>query len=206
MANKRKYYRDVERKLQEDLCWLEVQNTLYKARNSTRSTSELGENDGECSTGTASVAGSTVRSEQSVDSSDASHSANVSNPTLWDYDEEDFNVNYSASDYFPSLNTELDYHYNFSEEEDHNNDETSDVLVREWALKFNITHTALSSLLMIIKYPKFDPKDLPLDARTPLKPEKKSCPAIPLGTGQYCHYGVKNGILSKLSDGVSSIE
>ncbi|KAJ8914057.1 hypothetical protein NQ315_017578 [Exocentrus adspersus] len=72
----------------------------------------------------------------------------------------------------------------------------------EWAVKHNITHTALTDLLKILK---LNHADLPTDARTLLQTPRK-VKLIPVHPGEYCHFGIKNcleKLLSCIPDGLN---
>lgn len=64
--------------------------------------------------------------------------------------------------------------------------------IRDWAVKFNISHMALSDLLKILH--NVLPHKMPLDARTLLKTNKVEICITEIGTGHYWH----NGLLSQL--------
>ena len=66
---------------------------------------------------------------------------------------------------------------------------------RQWAVEEQITQAALKKLLSILR--EYDP-DLPKDPRTLLHTGKIGKPRT-LSDGEYYHFGIKNGIISKLS-------
>ncbi|XP_047126262.2 uncharacterized protein LOC124807831 [Hydra vulgaris] len=68
--------------------------------------------------------------------------------------------------------------------------------LREWAVKFNITHVSLTSLLKLLN--PYHPL-LPQDSRTLLK-TPRSVVIIELGNGTYYHLGLRSGIESFLSN------
>ena len=68
-------------------------------------------------------------------------------------------------------------------------------MLRQWAIEEQITQAALKKLLSILR--EYDP-DLPKDPRTLLHTGKIGKPRT-LSDGEYYHFGIKNGIISKLS-------
>ena len=65
----------------------------------------------------------------------------------------------------------------------------------QWAVKFAITDAALAFLLKILG--KLFP-ELPKDPRT-LRQTKSFLPVTNTTGGQYCHFGIRQGILSNIS-------
>ncbi|KAG8173036.1 hypothetical protein JTE90_025019 [Oedothorax gibbosus] len=65
--------------------------------------------------------------------------------------------------------------------------------LRNWALKYCITHVALTALLCILNEHRIS--DLPLDARTVLR-TPKTVEVIRVGSGIYSHLGIEKGIRS----------
>ncbi|XP_063370451.1 uncharacterized protein LOC134658734 [Cydia amplana] len=64
--------------------------------------------------------------------------------------------------------------------------------IRDWAVKYNISHIALNNLLNIMH--NVMPHKMPLDARTLLKTNKVEICITEIGTGHYWH----NGLLTQL--------
>ncbi|XP_056449900.1 uncharacterized protein LOC130385424 [Gadus chalcogrammus] len=65
----------------------------------------------------------------------------------------------------------------------------------DWAAKRNISHSALSELLPILRHCGLD---LPKDPRT-LMSTSKNCEVKEMGDGSYYYFGVANAIISQLS-------
>ncbi|XP_049517381.1 uncharacterized protein LOC125943071 [Dermacentor silvarum] len=75
--------------------------------------------------------------------------------------------------------------------------------LRSWAIKENVTHTAVTSLLKILKTSRFDPSSLPSDARTLLSTPRgtQRAPALTaMAPGQYCHFGLQCCLENALSE------
>ncbi|XP_077485105.1 uncharacterized protein LOC144095185 [Amblyomma americanum] len=74
--------------------------------------------------------------------------------------------------------------------------------LRAWALKENISHSALSSLLKLLKAHPFDTTCLPSDARTLLRTPRETMNISALTAmppGEYCHYGLEHQLRNMLS-------
>ncbi|XP_049316483.1 uncharacterized protein LOC125779291 [Bactrocera dorsalis] len=98
----------------------------------------------------------------------------------------------------PSTSNTVEYEFSDIESEDsvyeESNLNVTNTSVRkelaEWAVKFNISTVATSSLLGILqKYIR----DIPKDART-LKCTPKIPPIEKMGTGEYIHYGIEDSL------------
>lgn len=77
-------------------------------------------------------------------------------------------------------------------------------LLRDWAIKHQITHTALRDLLEILKN-RYD-SELPVDPRTLCKtPSHLSSQIKHLGGGEYFHFGLKNA-LNEFLNSLSGLE
>ncbi|XP_070379187.1 uncharacterized protein [Dermacentor albipictus] len=75
--------------------------------------------------------------------------------------------------------------------------------LRSWAIKENVTHTAVTSLLKMLKTSSFDPSSLPSDARTLLSTPRgtQRAPALTdMAPGQYCHFGLQCSLENALSE------
>lgn len=66
----------------------------------------------------------------------------------------------------------------------------------KWALKHNITHSALNDLLSGFKNHGF--QMLPQDARTLLQTPKKVSTKV-VEPGNYCHFGIEDNLKAKLN-------
>ena len=86
-------------------------------------------------------------------------------------------------------------------------EDISDTCIRDriadWALQFNITQTALSALLRILK-PHF--YNLPTDPRTLLRTPTNYLVRKLSDGGDYCHLGLLQGISSNLRNGTSKVK
>lgn len=76
------------------------------------------------------------------------------------------------------------------------------VSLRSWAIKENVTHTALSALLKILKVSTFDSSSLPSDAHTLLATPRDTQRAPVVSSmvpGHYCHFGLQKSLENALS-------
>ncbi|CAB3251098.1 unnamed protein product [Arctia plantaginis] len=124
-----------------------------------------------------------LQNDQADTNESASGSAEdyfIENDNEKETSEEEYNCGDSDSDIDIFLNEELK-----------NIDIRSDI--REWAVKFNISHIALSDLLKILYHVM--PNKMPLDARTLLKTNKVEICITEIGTGHYWH----NGLLTQIT-------
>jgi len=82
-----------------------------------------------------------------------------------------------------------------SEPEDFENDcENLNLTIALWALRYRISHKALSELLKSLKkFPSFSTKNLPKDARTLLN-TPKSTSVQEMGDGAYYHFSIKSEV------------
>lgn len=96
-------------------------------------------------------------------------------------------------------NLESNNNSDFSDEDDvvFSCDIKSDLI--DWALQFNVNQHCLSTLLKILK--KYG-HNLPADARTLLSTPKKIPTVKSIDPGNYCHIGIKNGIVDTLSKNI----
>jgi len=69
--------------------------------------------------------------------------------------------------------------------------------LREWAIKENITHAAINSLLEIHRASGIK---LPKDARTLLSTDPLNAPVAAMGEGNYLHFGLRNRLVADCSD------
>jgi len=88
-----------------------------------------------------------------------------------------------------------DLNSNISEPEDFENDcENFNLTIALWALRYRISHKALSELLKSLKkFPSFSTKNLPKDARTLLN-TPKSTSVQEMGDGAYYHFSIKSEV------------
>jgi len=74
----------------------------------------------------------------------------------------------------------------------------------EWVTKYNISRAATQSLLSVL-HPYLP--SLPLDQRTLTETlSSASYTARPISGGEYCHFGLANGILSKIQQTCASVD
>ncbi|XP_075741458.1 uncharacterized protein LOC142790722 [Rhipicephalus microplus] len=76
------------------------------------------------------------------------------------------------------------------------------VSLRSWVIKENVTHTALSALLKILKVSTFDSSSLPSDAHTLLAMPRDTQRAPVVSSmvpGHYCHFGLQKSLENALS-------
>lgn len=71
---------------------------------------------------------------------------------------------------------------------------TIDHEIRDWAIKHNVTHSALSDLLKIIKPHFLDSSSLPICSKTLLKTPRNICIQT-LAGGKFFYFGIKSQIL-----------
>lgn len=126
--------------------------------------------------------------------------ANINVPTRQCTLPDDFNSD--VSNVFSTDNTSSDVHVIVASEDKENIQEninkTSEFSnwLCSWALKHNITHTALSELLS--KLHTCDYADLPKDARTLLNTPRNSIVEIWAENESFFHYGLKKSIIEQL--------
>lgn len=132
-------------------------------------------------------------SDQSFDYVSASDSINLfesglNTNTLVDDLKETTNNNLLEDDY-EDLNSST------SEPEDFENDsENLNLTIALWALRYRISHKALSELLKSLKkFPSFSTKNLPKDARTLLNTPKSTSVQV-MGTGTYYHFSIMSEV------------
>ncbi|RLU16246.1 hypothetical protein DMN91_012006 [Ooceraea biroi] len=92
--------------------------------------------------------------------------------------------------------------YSLLEDIEDNDPETATLdlqkFLRNWAVTNGVKSCAVSDLLSHLKkYPLFS--TLPKDARTLLRTPRK-CNVINIQPGEYCHFGITNGIIETLSN------
>ena len=75
--------------------------------------------------------------------------------------------------------------------------------LREWKVKHDISNTALSALLKILKSQScIEQESLPSDARTLLQTPRELSAETVGRSGQYMHFGLINGVVQKLKSGL----
>ena len=96
-----------------------------------------------------------------------------------------------------------DFHNTFSSDDDSDDDSESETTasemlpekLREWAVKFQVSHMSLSELLLILK--PLHP-NLPKDPRTLMK-TKTNYEIVNICGGEYYHFGLASSLVNKLS-------
>jgi len=115
--------------------------------------------------------------------------------------ESDLNTNTIEDNFNETINNSLledgqdDMNSSTSESEDFENDcENLNLTIALWALRYRISHKALSELLKSLKkFPSFSTKYLPKDARTLLN-TPKSTSVQDMGNGTYYHFSIKSEV------------
>lgn len=126
-----------------------------------------------------------------------------------DDDEEDtFNFNGYDDDSDGSDDKNDENDLNFTEEEDDNfiftiGDTIAKALVL-WAIKFGISHTALTALLLILK--RFGHNELPKLARSLLHTPRKAVDPRPCGPGEFYYRGIRFNTLHYNQDFLKEVD
>ena len=94
----------------------------------------------------------------------------------------------------PSSHHSSDYSDSDSDSDVNDNDNEGDLVSNwaTWAIRQNISHSALNGLISILR--QSVSKDLPADARTVLKTPRNVLVSSKCG-GEYVYIGIKSGIL-----------
>lgn len=105
---------------------------------------------------------------------------------------------HSDSESYPNIDFLLDNNLTFDTEKSEEKSFKSELA--EWTIKNKITHTALNSLLLILKKHKCF-ASLPKDARTILHTKPIDiCKIRDVNPGKYYHFGIENGIICSFSN------
>lgn len=111
---------------------------------------------------------------------------------------ESSNNGHSDSESYPNIDFLLDDNLTFDTEKSEEKSFKSELA--EWTIKNKITHSALNSLLLILKKHKCF-ESLPKDARTILHTKPIDiCKIRDVNPGKYYHFGIENGIIRSFSN------
>jgi len=106
--------------------------------------------------------------------------------------------NHSDSESYPNIDSLLDDNLTFDTEK--SEEKSFKCELAEWTIKNKIAHTALNSLLLILKKHKCF-SSLPKDARTILHTKPIDvCKIRDVNPGKYYHFGIENGIIRSFSN------